>query len=478
MMRILKTKTGGLALAALAACLTLTAGAAFAVPTVAWTGANYPSDISADGSVVVGNSSDGTYETFRWTELTGAVMLGGSTASIGTGAGIPEVSNDGQHVSATVIDPDSTRATQGIWTKGIGWEVSMPPIPPTGGPDDHSYGSAWGISGDGTTLTGLFWRYGQPDGSAHANSWNRITGVFTELPTPHNSCRGNGISYDGSVVVGWSERTDGVWSPTVWENGGVEVIADTGWFTEAKGVSDDGNTVWGNTHDPLTNQTSATIWKRTDSGWDENILGVLPGTAPNYGEAFVLDLAEIGNIAVGLNSFTWGNSTGFVWTLNEGMVSAIDFFNAYGLTFDPNFVIDSLTGISHDGMKICGYGHDKSVFNGPPQGFVVTMEYVSAVPVVLGAGGLAFEPNFPNPFNPSTTIALSLDVAQTVQLDIFDARGRLVRTLHDGILTAGRNELMWDGRDNRGMTASSGMYFSRATGMNGTAQSQRMMLVK
>ena len=62
---------------------------------------------------------------------------------------------------------------------------------------------------------------------------------------------------------------------------------------------------------------------------------MLPGTFVGYGQAFVNDMAEIGNIAVGYNEFTWGSGTGFVWTLNEGMVDAMDFFTSYGVTFPP-----------------------------------------------------------------------------------------------------------------------------------------------
>jgi uncharacterized membrane protein len=460
-------------------CLVLMVGTASAVPTISWTGNNYPSDISADGSVVVGNTSDGLYETFRWTELTGPVPLGRHTGYSGGGAGRPEVSDDGQHVSATISTPDSLYATQGIWTKGIGWEMSMPPTSPSGGPSSNSYGSAWGISGDGSTVTGLYWRYGQTGGSAHANSWNRTTGVFSEHPSPIRNCRANGLNYDGSVAVGWSETDFGNRQPTVWENGTVEVLTDTEAWAELYGVSNDGNTVWGDTWDPITQLESATVRTRTDTGWQENILGTLPGTFIGYGQAFMLAMAEIGNIGIGYNEFTWGSGTGFVWTLNEGMADALDFFVSYGITFPEYFVIDNLTGISHDGKTFCGFGHDRSLEpTAPPEGFVITLDGVSAVPENLADAGLTFEPNYPNPFNPSTTIALSLDKAQMVEVSIYDAQGRLIRTLFDGALTAGRNEIRWDGRDNSGQATASGVYFSRARGEDGSARSQRMMLVK
>ena len=134
--------------------------------------------------------------------------------------------------------------------------------------------------------------------------------------------------------------------------------------------------------------------------------------------------------------------------------------------------------MSHDGNVICGFGFDQTVYPSVWEGFIVTLDDASPVPDAVAARGMAFEPNFPNPFNPTTTIALSLDRAQNVRLDIFDARGRLVRVLHDCALAAGRNELQWDGRDDRGMQAASGVYFSRARTDQGETRSQRMMLVK
>ena len=212
------------------AALFLLAGVATAEPTITWLGPNYPTDLSSDGSVAVGNTGDGLYETFRWTAATGVVRLGMSTgATIGGGAGTPDVSDDGRRVSATIITADTTYATQGIWTEGEGWVRSIPPIPPTGGPIDNGLASCWGLSGDGRVLTGFYWRVGQPDGSAHANSWSLDDG-FLALGTPLRNCRGNDLSYDGSVVVGWSERIDGVWGPTVWENGGVTQSEPRRWL--------------------------------------------------------------------------------------------------------------------------------------------------------------------------------------------------------------------------------------------------------
>ena len=68
----------------------------------------------------------------------------------------------------------------------------------------------------------------------------------------------------------------------------------------------------------------------------------------------------------------------------------------------------------------------------------------------------------PNPFNPATSIGLSLTSSGRVSIEIFNAAGRLLRVLHAGHLDAGEHAFAWDGRDRAGDRLPSGMYFVRA----------------
>jgi hypothetical protein len=54
--------------------------------------------------------------------------------------------------------------------------------------------------------------------------------------------------------------------------------------------------------------------------------------------------------------------------------------------------------------------------------------------------------NFPNPFNPATTILFTLDRPQDVRVQLFDVSGRLVRELYDGYLAAGDHRVRWEAR--------------------------------
>jgi hypothetical protein len=86
--------------------------------------------------------------------------------------------------------------------------------------------------------------------------------------------------------------------------------------------------------------------------------------------------------------------------------------------------------------------------------------------------------NLPNPFNPSTAIQYDVPASGgKVRLRIYDASGRLVRTLVDGMESPGAKTVRWDGRDNYGHQASSGIYFYRLSAM-GFKKVRKMVLLK
>ena len=67
----------------------------------------------------------------------------------------------------------------------------------------------------------------------------------------------------------------------------------------------------------------------------------------------------------------------------------------------------------------------------------------------------------PNPFNPVTRIGCTLAVPSSLQLGVFDSRGRLIKNLAAGFLDQGYHEFLWQGLDERGSPAASGVYFVR-----------------
>ena len=87
-----------------------------------------------------------------------------------------------------------------------------------------------------------------------------------------------------------------------------------------------------------------------------------------------------------------------------------------------------------------------------------------------------FAGNYPNPFNPATTITYGLAERAAVTLSIYDVSGRLVRTLVDEVQEPGRSyTVVWDGRNAFGRSVSSGIYFCRLKA--GTRASTRKMVL-
>src|SRR5687767_11562408 len=83
----------------------------------------------------------------------------------------------------------------------------------------------------------------------------------------------------------------------------------------------------------------------------------------------------------------------------------------------------------------------------------------------------------PNPFNPRTNLSFRISRAGRVRIDLFDASGRLVRTVMAQTLAAGPHSVPWDGTNERGSRVSSGAYFFRIQAPDGE-QVQRVTVVK
>jgi len=73
-------------------------------------------------------------------------------------------------------------------------------------------------------------------------------------------------------------------------------------------------------------------------------------------------------------------------------------------------------------------------------------------------GFYALGQNFPNPFNPSTTIQYSLPEAGPVSLKVYDIAGQLVRHLVDQPQGAGSHQVLWDGLDESSVPTANGVY--------------------
>jgi len=87
------------------------------------------------------------------------------------------------------------------------------------------------------------------------------------------------------------------------------------------------------------------------------------------------------------------------------------------------------------------------------------------------------EGNYPNPFNPTTTINFSLKTAEKTLLEVYNIRGEKVRTLVDGELQADYHSIVWNGKDNSGKKSASGVYFYKMKA-GSYQQTKKMILMK
>ncbi len=128
------------------------------------------------------------------------------------------------------------------------------------------------------------------------------------------------------------------------------------------------------------------------------------------------------------------------------------------------FILHSDSYVTRDGAYI----DNVAIFGDP------TLSGVEDEPIVsrLAVG------NYPNPFNPKTSIRYEIPSAGRVDLRVYDVSGRLVRTLLDGTPTLGGvHEIEWDGTDDRGNGVADGVYFARLS--TGSERSTaKMVLLK
>lgn len=111
---------------------------------------------------------------------------------------------------------------------------------------------------------------------------------------------------------------------------------------------------------------------------------------------------------------------------------------------------------------------------------VVSTETVTAseeLPEIKILNDFRVNQNFPNPFNPSTTITYSVPENANVLINIYNSNGELIRTLSNEEQTAGNHSILWNGRNDIGSMVASGTYFYQV--ISGEfAQAKKMILLK
>ena len=97
-----------------------------------------------------------------------------------------------------------------------------------------------------------------------------------------------------------------------------------------------------------------------------------------------------------------------------------------------------------------------------------TTPFIASVPQI--------QRNYPNPFNPTTTIAFSIPDAGRVRLAVYNIKGQKVKDLINSDLPRGNHKLIWDGKDDANRNVGSGIYFLRLESGGKTSIRKAMLL--
>jgi FlgD Ig-like domain len=109
---------------------------------------------------------------------------------------------------------------------------------------------------------------------------------------------------------------------------------------------------------------------------------------------------------------------------------------------------------------------------------VFLTKFASAATGIVNGPSMRIELSaYPNPFNPTTTIAYHIPKSGFAKLQIYDLKGRLVETLVESQRAMGDYAAAWDGRDDEGSAVASGVYFARLS-FDGTLRTQKIVLLK
>lgn len=283
--------------------------------------------ISGDGEVSVGKAPTAALSTgaVSWNGPNGIEVLDAAGFTLSSAG---SASRDGDVIGGSGSGSGPGRPV--IWTNGVGMELSS------------DSGAVEGISDDGTVAVGML--------EGEAFRWTLATG-FQAL----GFLGGDGfsgaqdVSGDGSVVVGFSSPSGAfVWDAT----NGIEPLADLPGVTtgrnSANAISANGLWIVGRADGANPIRDEAVRW---DQNGNVLGLGYLPG---GFFFSEARGVSNDGSVVVGLSSSDAPSGTSpFVWTEAEGMRRLGDVLTELGADLS-GYTLRTVVGISDDGTRVCG----------------------------------------------------------------------------------------------------------------------------
>ncbi|MBN1294514.1 MAG: PD40 domain-containing protein [Candidatus Latescibacteria bacterium] len=200
-----------------------------------------------------------------------------------------------------------------------------------------------------------------------------------------------------------------------------------------------------------------------------------------------LDDGESVQIDLGYGDFWYPEfSPNGTWLIYTQMTDNFKYFNVCIYNIETGKIIylipDSefnthTASWSPDGTQLCyildtDTGHELYIKDFEFASEPTRVSHAEETPIILILHG-----NYPNPFNPSTTIKFSIPQTGFTDLVIYNVMGQKVRELVSGTFTEGLHSVVWNGKDDNGQAVSAGVYVIRLR-MGDAKTTGRVMLVK
>lgn len=386
------------------------------------------------------NDNDGYVDVLVVTHSGTGAELSGSVNDIWSHkwAITPRTMNDGAKVYTYTVQPEfwvvSGDMTPGVYAHELGHGFGLPDLYDTDqNPDFVSNGiGKWGIMAYGS------WNGVRGSSPAHPCAWSRIQMGFTSPVNVTSNVTQQAIASvesGGSVYRLW---TAGASSAQYYL---VENRQRTGYDAA---LPSDGLLIWHIDDAKTTNE---------DEWW--------PGVTSSHHLLVALEQAD--------GSYQLEHAT------NQG--DAADPFP--GTTSNTNFA--SATSPSSDSYT--GSGTLVAVSNISASGATMHADLIVGIaagvddPIPVLPLEYELAQNYPNPFNPGTSIQFSVSRAEHARVELFNVLGQHVKTLLDETVAAGSHSVDWNGTDESGHNAATGVYFYRLT-VGGEVQTKKMMLLR
>ena len=322
---------------------TLLAASAFAGElTIIQANQGYMTGVSADGRVVSGYGA----QYFYWTKETGSVFIGGIGPGIEGAGGSSQMANDGNRLCGNVQGPDG-KVEAAIYDIAAGeWQL----LGDLGGSCDINASTAWGISGDGSTVVGGVY----PSACSHrAMRWSQSASMGALYSWFGWTTRANGTNGNGSVIVGWQDIDTGFRQGCVWVNGAQTRLASpTGVrMGEANCCTADGSSVFG--FGDFGDGNGQVPFR-----WTSATKAVPLGPSPDPAKGYATGCSADGTVVSCF--FRWGppatSGEGYAWIAGRGFVPLETLAEEHGATVPSDVRLSLPLAVSADGKTIVGAG--------------------------------------------------------------------------------------------------------------------------